>query len=67
MKPNPIEWKPLLPGMRMYLLRQKVVPFRKRLKELDANFEWELAVDNCPKKIGVTPFSQLFVEQNDDD
>jgi hypothetical protein len=60
-KPNPLEWKPLLPGMRLHLLREKAVPLREKVKDLDMDLQWELAVDNCELKKGVTNSSDVVV------
>lgn len=57
--PNPLEWKPLLPGRELRLLREKAVPLRERLQSIDSVLKWELAVDNCPIERGETRFADI--------
>jgi hypothetical protein len=61
LKAYPLEWKPLLPGMRLHLLREKAVPLREKVKDLNIELPWELAVDNCEYKKGVTNSSDVVV------
>jgi Putative DNA-binding domain len=51
-KPNPLEWRPLSPGMQLCLLREKFLPVRERIKTIDCGIQWELAIDSCPLRIG---------------
>jgi hypothetical protein len=52
MKANPLEWKPLSPGMKLCLLKERIFSYRQGLKELDGSIRWELAVDSCSLKTG---------------
>jgi hypothetical protein len=60
-KPNPLEWKPLLPGRELELFSKKAVPLRERLHEIDSAIKWELAVDNCSIQRGETRFADILV------
>jgi hypothetical protein len=67
MNPNPLEWKPILPGRQLCLLREQVLPLRDQLKELDAEIRWELAVDNCKLKTRAAKFSELVIAKSHSD
>jgi len=60
-KPNPLEWKPLLPGREMELFSEKALPLRERFHEMDAAIKWELAVDNCNMQRGETKFTDIQI------
>ncbi len=60
-KPNPLEWKPLLPGREMELFSEKALPLRERFHEMDAAIKWELAVDNCKMQRGETRFADIRI------
>jgi schlafen family protein len=57
----PADWKPLSPGMRLTLLRERVLELREGLKALQDSIRWELAVDSCKLKTGETKFSDLLI------
>lgn len=57
--PNPLEWRPLSPGMRLRLLREKFLPLGERLKNIDAAIQWELAVDSCPPRLGEQRLNEI--------
>jgi len=59
MKPNPLEWKPLSPGMKLCLFQEKILPYRQRLKDLEGSIQWELAVDSCPFKTGEQKINEI--------
>ena len=58
---NPLEWKPVSPGMRLCLLKEKFLPLRERLKDIDCSIRWELAVDSCPFRTGEERISGLRI------
>jgi|GEM_PF-3332407 len=60
-KPNPLEWKPLLPGRELKLLSRKAIPLRERFLEVDAKIIWSLAVDNCPLRTGEMRFREIAI------
>jgi hypothetical protein len=60
-KPNPLEWKPLLPGRELELFSEKALPLRERFHKTDATIKWELAVDNCNLKRGETAFADIRI------
>jgi hypothetical protein len=66
-KPNPPEWKPLLPGREMELLSERLVPFRDDLHQIDATIKWELAVDNCSLQKGEIKLSEVPIIEEDAD
>lgn len=63
-KPNPLEWRPLLPGRELELFSQKAVPLRHRFHELKASLKWEVAVDNCSIQRGETRFADIPIVEN---
>jgi hypothetical protein len=63
-KPNPLEWKPLLPGRELELFSEKAVPLRHRLHELEVTLKWELAFDNCGIKRGEIRFADIPIVEN---
>lgn len=63
-KPNPLEWKPLLPGRELKLLSDKAIPSRERLRTLDAILKWELATDNCDFRRGEMRFADIRIVNN---
>jgi hypothetical protein len=60
-KPNPLEWKPLLPGRELVLFSEKTLQLRNRFHKMDASIRWELAVDNCSMQRGETSFAQIAI------
>jgi hypothetical protein len=60
-KPNPLEWKPLLPGRKMKLFSERALPLRERFHEMEDAIKWELAVDNCKMQRGGTRFADIRV------
>jgi hypothetical protein len=60
-KPNPLEWKPLLPGREMDLFSERALPLRERFNEMEAAIKWELAVDNCKMQRGETRFADIRI------
>lgn len=60
-KPNPLEWKPLLPGRELKLLSERTLPLRERFHEIGCVLKWELAVDNCDFRRGETRFSDIRI------
>ena len=60
-KPNPLEWKPLLPGRELELFSKRALPLRERFHEMDAAIKWELAVDNCRMQRGETRFADIRI------
>ena len=58
-RPNPLEWKPLSPGMRLCLLQSQFLPLRERLKNIDCSIQWELPVDSRPFRTGEEKLNTL--------
>jgi len=63
-KPNPLEWKPLLPGRELRLFRERTLPLRDRFHDIEATIKWELAVDNCSIQQGQTRFAEIPILAN---
>jgi hypothetical protein len=60
-KPNPLEWKPLLPGRELHLLSERALPLRERFLNIDSVLRWEVAVDNCSLQRGETRFAEIRI------
>jgi hypothetical protein len=60
-EPNPLEWKPVLPGRELKLFRKRALPLRERFHKMEAAINWELAVDNCRMQRGETRFADIQI------
>jgi hypothetical protein len=56
---RPPEWKPLSPGMRIFLREFKLAPYRQSLAQAPCSMRWQLAIDGWESTKGETKFADI--------